>query len=147
MARAGTNRGGARLGAGRKPKPLFEKIREGKAADPGVLPEPPELEGLEVPPIKDFMKAAQKSGKDLCAEEVFRTTWKWLKERGCEKQVSLTRIEQYAMSVSRWIQGEECVSEYDPGKAPYYRSALLHLRGNEPELHEATNQIWYQIFQ
>ena len=149
MARDGTNRGGARLGAGRKPKPLFEKIREGKAADPGVLPEPPELEGLEVPPIKDFMKAAQKSGKDLCAEEVFRTTWKWLKERGCEKQVSLTLIEQYAMSVSRWIQCEECVSEYGfLAKHPTTGAAIASpYVAMSQSFMKQTNQIWYQIFQ
>lgn len=47
MARDGTNRGGARPGAGRKPKALTEKISEGKAAE--VLLEPAALEGAEVP--------------------------------------------------------------------------------------------------
>ena len=55
MAKDGTNRGGARPGAGRKPKALTEKISEGKAA--AVLMEPASLEGAEVPPVKDFLKS------------------------------------------------------------------------------------------
>jgi hypothetical protein len=111
MARDGTNRGGARVGAGRKHKALFEKITEGKA-EPLTLPEPAEIDGVDMPPVKDFMKASQKSGKDLCAEEVFKSTWLWLKARGCERLVNRALIDQYAMSVSRWIQCEECISEY-----------------------------------
>ena len=149
MARDGTNRGGARPGAGRKPKPLFEKIQEGKADEAVVLPEPAQLDGIDVPPIKDFMKATQKNGKDLCAEEVFRNTWKWLKERGCEKLVSQTLIEQYAMSVSRWIQCEECVSEYGfLAKHPTTGAAIASpYVAMSQSFMKQTNQIWYQIFQ
>ena len=42
MAKDGTNRGGARPGAGRKPKALIEKSSEGKSAE--VLMQPAELE-------------------------------------------------------------------------------------------------------
>lgn len=62
--------------------------------------------------MKEYLKAKQKMGKDLCAEEVYRETWNWLKERGCANFVNKQLIEQYAMSVSRWIQCEECISEY-----------------------------------
>ena len=51
MAKDGTNRGGARVGAGRKKKPLAEKIQEGKAAKAVVLPEPPELTAEELPDV------------------------------------------------------------------------------------------------
>ena len=37
MAKDGTNRGGARVGAGRKKKPLAEKIAEGKAENAKAL--------------------------------------------------------------------------------------------------------------
>ena len=45
MAKDGTNRGGTRIGAGRKPKPMFDKITEGKVetkkrAGNSGLPEP-----------------------------------------------------------------------------------------------------------
>ena len=56
MAKDGSNRGGARLGVGRKPKALTEKISEGRSAE--VLMEPVELEGMDVPPVKDFFEIA-----------------------------------------------------------------------------------------
>ena len=99
MAKDGSGRGGARPGAGRKPKALTEKISEGKTAE--VLMEPTELEGVDVPPVKDFLKSPQKSGRELVAEEVFNETYAWLKARGCEKLVTVQMVEQYAMSVSQ----------------------------------------------
>ena len=104
MAKDGTNRGGARPGTGPKKKALVDKINEGKLEGAMILPEPAEFEGVDVPPVKDYLKATQKNGKNLCAEDVFITTYKWLKARGCEKLVNTQLIEQYAMSVSRWIQ-------------------------------------------
>ena len=82
MAKDGTMRGGARVGSGRKSKALTEKIDSGLAATVIDLPEPAEIIGEEVPPVTDFLKAAQKSGIDLCAEDVFKATFLWLKERG-----------------------------------------------------------------
>ena len=83
MAKDGTVRGGARAGAGRKSKALADKIIEGKAElDNGavILPEPTSIEGVDMPPIKDFLKAKQKNGKDMCAEEVYKRvlTHKWV---------------------------------------------------------------------
>ena len=112
MAKDGTNRGGARPGTGPKKRPLIDKINDGKAENSMVLPEPAEFEGADVPPIKDYLKATQKNGKSLCAEDVFVSTYKWLKTCGCEKLVNVQLIEQYAMSVSRWIQCEEAISEF-----------------------------------
>ncbi len=151
MAKDGTNRGGQRVGAGRKPKALTDKIATGKAASASVmvLPEPVTFEGVDVPPIKDYLKAEQKNGKDLCAEEVYKTTWLWLKERGCEQLVNTQLIEQYAMSVSRWIQCEECISEYGflakhptTGNAiasPYVAMSQTYMK--------QVNQTWFQIYQ
>ena len=109
MAKDGTRRGGARPGAGRKPKALTEKINEGRRAE--VMLEPAELVGADIPPVKDFLKAPQKNGQPLIAEEVYNDTYKWLKARGCEKLVSQHLVEQYAMSVSRWVQCENIVSQ------------------------------------
>ena len=101
MAKDGTARGGARTGAGRKPKALAEKIGEGGSAAVIDLREPRAIDGADMPPVKDYLKAAQKSGKDLCAAEVYEETWRWLKERGCERLVGVQLVEQYAMSVSK----------------------------------------------
>ena len=112
MAKDGTARGGQRVGAGRKSKALTDKIADGRLNGAQVLPEPAEMEGTDVPPVKDYLKAAQKNGKDLCAEDIYIETYKWLKDRSCEMLVNNQLIEQYAMSVSRWIQCEECIPEY-----------------------------------
>ena len=112
MAKDGTNRGGPRPGTGPKKKALIDKINDGTADGEKILPQPTDIEGYDIPPVKDYLKAKQKSGKDLCAEDVFIATYKWLKNCGCEKLVTLQQIEQYAMSVSRWIQCEEAISEF-----------------------------------
>ena len=52
MAKDGTNRGGARVGAGRKKKPLAQKIAEGQRAV--AIPEPTDLQGVEMPAVKDY---------------------------------------------------------------------------------------------
>jgi hypothetical protein len=83
MAKDGTNRGGAQIGAGRKPKALAEKIANG---NPGgrklemldLTDEVSDLEGSDMPPVREFMKEAQRSGLALCAEEVFTETYQWL---------------------------------------------------------------------
>lgn len=79
MAKDGTNRGGARVGAGRKAKALTDKINGDSAAMVIDLPELSAIDGADMPPAKDYLKAKQKSGKDLCAAEVYEETWKWLK--------------------------------------------------------------------
>ena len=112
MAKDGTNRGGPRPGTGPKKKPLIDKINDGRADGEKILPQPAEIEGYDIPPVKDYLKAKQKSGKDLCAEDIFVATYKWLKNCGCEKLVTVQQIEQYAMSVFRWIQCEEAISEF-----------------------------------
>ena len=112
MAKDGTNRGGARVGSGRKSKALVDKMNVGQPATVISLPDLPTFTGEDVPPIKEYLTSKQKTGKDLCAAEVYKETWNWLKERGCERLVNIQLVEQYAMSVSRWIQCEECISEF-----------------------------------
>ena len=80
--------------------------------DVAITSEPADIQGEDVPPVRDYLKAKQKNGSDLCAEEIFRETWLWLKARGCEMLVNNQLIEQYAMSVARWIQCEEAISEF-----------------------------------
>ena len=149
MAKDGTNRGGQRVGAGRKSKALTDKIANGKVNGAMVLPEPTEIEGADVPPIKEYLKAEQKNGKDLCAEDIYKETWQWLKERGCEMLVNNQLIEQYAMSVSRWIQCEECISEYGfLAKHPTTGNAIASPYVSMSQTYmKQVNQTWYQIYQ
>ena len=78
MAKDGTARGGPRIGAGGKPQSKNKiDLMTTSFNDVANFVAPDEIEGVDVPPIKEFMKAKQKNGKDLCAEDVFKTTYVW----------------------------------------------------------------------
>ena len=111
--------------------------------------EPTELEGMDVPPVKDFLKSPQKSGRELVAEEVFNETYAWLKARGCEKLVTVQMVEQYAMSVSRWIQCEEIVSSTGfLAKHPTTGAAIASPYVSMSQSYmKQTNYCWMQIYQ
>lgn len=101
--------GGRRPGAGRKKKSLEEKILEGKA-DAGL--DEVELEGEDMPPIDDYMKAEQKNGIELRAAEIFRKTYSWVKKNGCLKYVPEQLMKNYAMTTARQIQCDMSISQY-----------------------------------
>lgn len=107
MAKDGTNRGGVRVGAGRKRKSLDEKILEGQSVD-AIKP----VASDDMPPPKDYLSSVQKDGEKLCAAEIYSETWLWLKSRGCENLIDNQLIEQYAMCVARWRQCEQAVSRF-----------------------------------
>ena len=67
MSKDGTNRGGSRPGAGRKPKALTEKLANGnpggrKLTTVDFGSDAADLQGAEMPPVKDYLKAKQKDG-------------------------------------------------------------------------------------
>lgn len=148
MARDGTNRGGARPGAGRPRKALTEKIAKGKIGgsyDAACL----DIESAETPPVRDFMKELQRDGTKLLADDVYTETYQWLKERSCEKIVSRQLVEQYAMSISRWIHCEQIVTKYGYiSKHPTTGAAIAspYVAMSQNYMKQA-NQIWNQIFQ
>ena len=151
MAKDGTNRGGARVGSGRKRKPLNERIKEGKVQidNSGMLDEAADFDGVDMPPVKDYLKSKQKNGKDICAEAVYKETYLWLRSKGCEKAVNSQLIEQYAMSVSRWIQCEEAISEFGfLAKHPTTGAAIAspYVQMSQTFMKQV-NQVWFQIFQ
>lgn len=119
MAKDGTYRGGARPGQGRPRKGVLEKA---EAGNPGhrkleVLDIPEalgtvDLEGIDMPPLKDYMKAEQRNGEKLQAEGIYKEVWIWLKKLGCETLVSSQMIEHYAMAQARYIQCQDAISEF-----------------------------------
>lgn len=148
MAKDGTNRGGARMNSGPAKKPLKDKILDGTADKAMVLPAPSEIEGADIPPVKDYMKDAQKGGEKFRADEIFRETYLWLKARGCEKLVSRQLLDQYSVDVARWIQCQRAISEYGflakhpttggPIASPYVSMSR--------EFSKQMNADWYLIF-
>lgn len=119
MAKDGTNRGGARIGAGAKKKPLADRIAEG---NPGKR----ELTVIDL-----------------------KKTWNWLHERGCAALVSPELLERYAMSVARWIQCEEAITEFGflakhPTTGNAIQSPYVAMSQN---FMSQTNRLWMEIYQ
>ena len=80
MQKDGTNRGGPRAGAGRKSKALADKLTAGNPGGRKLTVvnfdnDTAELEGSDMPPVKEYLRANQKGGIDLCAEDVYKETW------------------------------------------------------------------------
>ena len=142
MAKDGTQRGGARPGAGRKPKALKEKLLEGRINSPEThlrFPGdfPSQLSGEDMPPVDDYMRAHQKNGIELRAEEVFRETTEWINSRGCRDLVNPQLV----------IQCEEAISEFGfLAKHPTTGAAIASPYVTmENQYMKAINQCWYQI--
>lgn len=148
MAKDGSNRGGRRAGAGRKPKSLLEKMNEGKA-DSSIESGVSNLKAFKSPEPEDYMRQKQKAGIDLHAERAFNEICSWLKERGCLELVNPYILRHYAMSVARWAQCETALNEFGllakhpttgaPIASPFQSMANSYLKQAE--------SLWYSINQ
>jgi len=153
MAGTQGNSGGARVGAGRRKKPLADKVLEG---NPGKRPltiiefkNTPELDGADMPQPRAYLKAVQKNGKQTKAAEIYEQTWQWLHERRCSHLVPAQVIEQYAQSVARWMQVEEAISEFGfLAKHPTTGAAMVSpfVKMSQDFMKQA-NSLWLHIFQ
>ena len=153
LAKDGTNRGGARIGAGAKKKPLADKIAEGNPGGRKLtvmeFQDAADLKGLEMPEPNKMLEAIQKDGKTLVASEIYKSAWTWLNERGCAVLVAPQLLERYAMSVARWIQCEEAVTEYGfLAKHPTTGNAIQspYVAMGQNYMNQ-TNRLWMEIFQ
>ena len=153
MAKDGTNRGGARIGAGAKKKALADKIAEGNPGKRNItviqFENAADLEGQDMPKPSEMLSAVQKDGKPLIAAEIYKTTWAWLHERGCASLISPQVLERYAMSAARWVQCEEAVTEYGfLAKHPTTGNAMQSPYVAMGQNYMAqTNRLWMEIFQ
>jgi hypothetical protein len=151
----GNGHGGKRPGAGRKTKPLSEKMLEGnpghaslkKLKAPICAAEPV---ADDAPPVAEYLKRSVRgTAEEKVAPEIFKKTWAWLKERGCEQHVKQELIEQYALTIARWIQCEEWINTHgllakhpttgNPMASPYVTTGFQYLK--------QANILWGQIFQ
>lgn len=153
LAKDGTNRGGARIGAGAKKKSLTDKIAEGNLGGRKLtvmeFSDTADLQGQVMPEPNKMLEAIQKDGKTLVASEIYKSTWTWLNERGCAVLVSPQLLERYAMSVARWIQCEEAVTEYGfLAKHPTTGNAIQspYVAMGQNYMNQ-TNRLWMEIFQ
>ena len=74
------------------------------------LPEGVILYGEDIPKPSEYLSAKQKDGRTLGADEIYKETYLWLKERKCEKFVNSRLVEPYAQAFARYIQCEEAIS-------------------------------------
>lgn len=151
MAKDGTNRGGVRIGAGRKSKSVEEKFLDGQLDS--------RVSGLEIndnapfedftpPPPKDYLLADQKGGIKLYSEQIYQETYRWLKSVGCAGLVTKQLIENYSMAMARNIQCENILSEFgllakhpttgEPTTSPFVKMSIDYMK--------QANQLWYQIY-
>lgn len=108
-----------------------------------------DLEGQPMPKPSKMLSAKQKNGKKLVAAEVYKKTWNWLHERGCASLVSPELLERYAMSVARWIQCEEAITEFGflakhPTTGNAIQSPYVAMSQN---FMSQTNRLWMEIYQ
>ena len=158
MAKDGTNRGGRRVRAGSKPDPLADKIRKGQAAKiigppvtelkAGELEPGADLEGTDMPDPDVYLSAQQRDGRPLGADEIYRETWKWLRERGCEKLVNKRLLEGYSQAFARYIQCENALSTYGLlGKHPTTNAAIASpFVSMSQAFQKQANLLWYEIY-
>lgn len=98
----------------------------------------PELNPVEIPPVQNFLDSVQRDGSDLCAEDIYEQTMSWLRKHGCVDAVSRQIVEQYAMSVARWVHLEQMISKYGyiakhpttgaPMQSPYVTMAQVYAK-------------------
>lgn len=151
MAKDGTIRGGKRQGAGRKPADLATKIMTGAEASVLKFPEmpnPTDLEGVDMPKVDDWLKEQQQDGQEWQAEKIVKYVYAWLKQRNCEQYVTIQQIYTYATAQSRWIQCQRAISKYGflakhpttsaPIESPYVKIA--------EKFNRQAAAAWYAIF-
>lgn len=146
-------KGGARAGAGRKKKPLADKIAN---KNPGHRPlkkiefaDIPEIKGEDMPPPSEWLTAATKNTARNVAPMIYEQTWRWLAERKCDQLITREQIEQYALNIARWVQCEDGINQFGllakhpttnmPISSPYVSMGSTFLK--------QANAIWAQIFQ
>ncbi len=134
---------------GRPPKALKDKLANGYSRPLKVLDIPNNLNGVATPEPEKYILAKQKNGKPLYAEQIFKDTWDWLVKCKCEHLVVLPTINQYAMSMARWIQCEEAISEFgflakhpttnQPVQSPFVSMSQSYMK--------QTHHLWQMIYQ
>ncbi|CDG04236.1 hypothetical protein [Lactococcus lactis] len=162
MAKDGTQRGGRRARSGERSQPLVDKVAAGKKATrmefdlPDVellvgedIGEGVELEGNDYPEPSAYLSAKQKDGTVLGADEIYNSTFQWLKDRGCEQLVAPRMVESYAQNFARFVQCENALSQYGLlGKHPTTKAVMASpFVAMSQNFQKQANVTWYEIQQ
>lgn len=138
--------GGARIGAGAKPKSLGSKIMAGQSAK--FIPTG-DFSGIDcdIPAPSAYLSQKQKDGVELEAVRIYANTYKWLHTVGCDKLVSQALVEQYAMLYARYIDCEKHITK--EGYTQISRNAAVASCYNRMSIEyiKQANTTWALIFQ
>lgn len=101
-----------------------------------------------MPKPDNYLSTKQKDGKPLGADEIYKETWLWLKERKCEKLVNKRLIESYSQAFARYIQCEEAISTYGLlGKHPTTGGVITSpFVQKASQFQKSANLILYEIY-
>ena len=152
MSKDGTQRGGLRIGSGRKRKSIEEKILEGRADENDFAENKNDFPQINaessIAPPKDFLSDEQFNGGTTYAEEIYRETCEWINGHGCAGIVSKSIVENFAQTTARHIQCERLISGTGllsahpltgkPTSSPLIKSSLEYLK--------QSNILWQMIF-
>ena len=132
--------GGYRMNSGRK-----RALSEGDAT---LKDKYKDLSGKVIPEPGAYLSMQTKGASENYAKEIFTRTWTWLVERECDTLINSSQVEQYAMSVARWMQAEEAIHTFGflakhpttgaPISSPYVKIAQDFMK-------QSTN-LWLQIY-
>lgn len=138
MAKDGTNRGGRRMGAGKK--------REGILDGTAFFAEKTAKKKLKPP--KKYLTAKQADGEKLASKKIYEEIMAWIIANGCEGLIPKQLVEDYAQITARHIQCEDYLSQYgliakhpttgEPIISPFSKMNLDYVK--------TASQLWYQIY-
>ncbi len=102
-----------------------------------------------MPKPSAMLSATQKDGKTLVAAEVYERPGPGWRSGAAPLSFPRSFLERYAMSVARWIQCEEAITEYGflakhPTTGNAIQSPYVAMSQN---FMSQTNRLWMEIYQ
>lgn len=155
MAKDGSNRGGKRINQkGRPRKSPLEKLENGNSSGRKLTVidndlDPVDIEGVEMPPTKEWLSAIQRDGSVFGAAAIYQEVYKWLVKVKCENLVLPHLIEQFAVSQAMWENCSQmilklgCIAKHPTTGAPI-QSPYVTIHANYMK---QANYAWMQIYQ
>lgn len=142
MAKDGTLRGGARIGAGRPKQNFSDNVVDFPAIEIA------DFQVDDIPPPKDYLLAEQKDGGKTYAAEIYRETFLWLKACKCENLITKEQLENFAEFSARQIQCQQMIDKFGflskhpttgaPIQSPIVKMSQDYMR--------IVNNLWLQIY-
>lgn len=140
--------GGKRPGAGRKPKPLAEKLLDGNPGKrrPVVVNLP--ADNIAPKECPEYLSNFAFFGEEPSIEGIYEQTVSWLEGTGCLHLINPAFIVEYALLKTRWMECEWMVGQWialeDIGGTgvaanPMAEMGLKYLR--------AANEVWGKIWE